>query len=169
MPAFGVCGDVPLAADARTRKKGISADQAFDVPESFTQLCDRFFGLDLEQRDAFLNAAFWLQHATRVHRLSRSAYFTALISAIEALLPDPARGRTVRLAKGPQAKGQLDCLSNFANNLARRMRRHGPTQALWDSECPLTWRHPIERLGIEVCLRLASKNGRISQLYDWRM
>jgi hypothetical protein len=41
-----------------------------------------------EKRDAFLRASFWYRHANQVYSYSHSAAFMALVSAIEALIPD---------------------------------------------------------------------------------
>jgi hypothetical protein len=48
---------------------------------------DRFFALSADDKERFLRAGYWFQHASRVFRLSKSASFVALVSAIEALMP----------------------------------------------------------------------------------
>src|SRR5439155_14540763 len=73
-------------ADYYTRS-GIGSDRVLEVPANLADLLGAFFSLSREHRDAFLRACFWFQHAKMIHSYSRSAAFTAVVSAIEALMP----------------------------------------------------------------------------------
>jgi len=68
---------------------GIGPDRQLEIPENIEELLDRFFALPRRARDRFLRASFWFQHARAIYLDSRSAAFTAAISAIEALIPPP--------------------------------------------------------------------------------
>jgi hypothetical protein len=62
----------------------IGSDQQFQIPLGLGGLLDRFFMLSKDDKERFLRACFWFQHSRIVHSYSRSASFTALISAVEA-------------------------------------------------------------------------------------
>jgi hypothetical protein len=107
MPDISNCPGLAMVPAAEyASRRGIEAGQVLNLPDSVVLLCDSFVALDPDRRDAFLTAGFWLQHARRVFSHSRSAYFTALISGVESLMPDaasqencPGCGRSV--GKGP--------------------------------------------------------------------
>jgi len=73
--------------------RGISVDRKLDLPTDFSQQLDRFFALGGTDREKFLRASYWFQHAGLVFTYSKSASFVALVSAIEALMP-PANAGT---------------------------------------------------------------------------
>jgi hypothetical protein len=115
LPDISGWPQLALVTDAQYASRlGISMDQVLDLPESFEGLCDRFFALDNSLRDAFLTAAFWLQHANRIHSYSRSAYFTALISAIEAVMPAPEASTNCPTCNRPIGKGPTKLFVEFA-------------------------------------------------------
>lgn len=97
---------------------GISAGQVLDLPADFGGLLDRFYGASRDDRDRFLRASFWFQHAQRVANSSRSASFMALVSAIEALMPPTATSAACEAcgkSLGPGAtKRFTDFVSQFA-------------------------------------------------------
>jgi hypothetical protein len=68
-------------------RSGIGPDRRLEVPSELNNLLEQFFTLSKHDRERFLRACFWFQHARLVHSYSRSAAFTALISAVEALIP----------------------------------------------------------------------------------
>lgn len=70
---------------------GVSAGQELSLPATFATLYKTFTSLSADHRRQFLTSAFWSQHARRVHSQSRSAAFTAIICAVEALMT-PATG-----------------------------------------------------------------------------
>jgi hypothetical protein len=57
------------------------------LPENLEAQFDAYFDSDEHARHRFLRASFWFAHARAVHAMSQSASFTALASAIEALMP----------------------------------------------------------------------------------
>ena len=78
--------EVPRA-DYYTRS-GIGAERVLEIPANLESFLERFFSLSREDREAFLRACFWFQHARTAYSYSRSAAFTAAVSAVEALMPD---------------------------------------------------------------------------------
>jgi hypothetical protein len=78
------------AANYYTRY-GIDLEQTLDLSENFEKLIDTYFACSRDDRDRFLRASFWFQYAQRVRTYAQSGSFTALVSAVEALIP-PATG-----------------------------------------------------------------------------
>jgi hypothetical protein len=74
------------------RHRGIGPGQGLDIPADFSPLLDAAFKLTRDDRDRFLRAAYWFQHAHDVFALSHSAGFVALVSAIESLSSEPRSG-----------------------------------------------------------------------------
>jgi hypothetical protein len=72
--------------------RGISVDRKLDLLADFSQQLDRFFALGVSDREKFLRASYWFQHAGVVFSYSKSASFVALVSAIEALMLPPSAG-----------------------------------------------------------------------------
>lgn len=62
---------------------------ALDIPGDLTRLLDAVWNLTRQDRDRFLRAGYWFQHAHNVRTLSLSAAFVSLVSAIEALSSGP--------------------------------------------------------------------------------
>ena len=77
-------------------RRGVSADDKLELPSNIDVLLNQFFALDTEQQERFLRASFLAQHARIVYTYSRSAAFTALISAIETLIPQESLERCDR-------------------------------------------------------------------------
>lgn len=75
------------AAEHYTRV-GINPGHPLDLPDILEQLLATYFGMPRESRDRFMRASFWFQYAQRVGGISHSGAFTALVSAVEALIPD---------------------------------------------------------------------------------
>ena len=78
----------PLAAldsQAYYTLRGISVGQTLDIPADLPILLDAVSKLSRRDRDRFLRASYWFQHANSVFPLSKSASFVALVSAVEAL------------------------------------------------------------------------------------
>ena len=73
--------------------RGISVDQKLNIPSDAEDQLDHFFALSVDNREKFLRASYWFQHADVVFNQSRSASFIALVSAIEALMPPPKGGK----------------------------------------------------------------------------
>jgi hypothetical protein len=75
----------------------------------FEQAITGYWALSTEQKLKFDNAAFWLQHSTKVYRESRSAAYVAIAIAIESVMPPPERGKQcecckLHIGKGPTAQ-----------------------------------------------------------------
>jgi hypothetical protein len=58
------------------------------LPDTFGQQLGRLNSLNSDDFDRFSIALTWLEHSGSIWPWSRSASFTALTSAVEALLPD---------------------------------------------------------------------------------
>ena len=102
---------------------GVSVGRPLDLSSDFHEQLERFEQLPKHEHDQFLRACFWFQHSQLVHTYSRSAAFTALISAIEALI-DPPRGEE-RCEKCDKPTGPglrqlfIDFVERFAPGLPR--------------------------------------------------
>jgi hypothetical protein len=78
------------------RQLGISVGQEMTLPDSFEELLDAYFRLTSEERDRFIRASHWYQFAGRAAGESYTARYSALCSAVEALM-------------GPEPPGQPKC------------------------------------------------------------
>ncbi len=83
-------------------RRGISLDSKLELPADLPQQLDRFFGLTMADREKFLRASYWFQHAGKVFPLSKSASFIALVSAVEVLMPELSAGEAC-----PQCKQMI--------------------------------------------------------------
>jgi len=110
---------------------GVGPAQTLELPESMTHLCDQFFRLQGRNRERFLTAAYWLHHAELIQVLSRSAYFIALISAVDALLPQPDRRSPCELCGHVSTKGQRARFSEFVERFAGKAISHSERTALY--------------------------------------
>lgn len=90
--AFTETNEIPPIAlapsDAYYKRHGLAIGQNLDLPDALENQLDCFFSAPAEVRERFLRSSFWFQHAQLVATLSKSASFTALMSAIEALMPE---------------------------------------------------------------------------------
>lgn len=114
--------DIPslmlTATNEYYNRLGITVGQELDLPNDFAALLDHFYACSREDRDRFLRASYWFAHAQHVSNISRSASFTALVSAIEAMMPPPDGMEKCitcnrSLGKGPTAQF-VDFVSRFA-------------------------------------------------------
>jgi hypothetical protein len=118
---FDISGKPALALTPTNeyyKRVGITVDQILDLPADFAGLLDRFYSASREDRDRFLRAAFWFQHAQRVSNISRSASFTALVSAIEALMPPPEEAEKCVKCKRSVGKGPTAQFADFVSRFA---------------------------------------------------
>jgi len=114
---------------------GIGPDRVLEIPATLTELLDRFFGLPRSEQERFLRSCFWFQHAHTVR--PRSAAFTSMISAVEALIP-AARGAPVcEQCKRPMGVGPTRMFADVVDDLApgastseTRRRFYGTRSAL---------------------------------------
>jgi hypothetical protein len=84
-------GTQPMASlpiDQYYGRPGLSVDSFLDVPANLTPQLDKFYALNTVDCDKFLRASYWFQHANTVFTHSKSASFVALVSAIEAIMPE---------------------------------------------------------------------------------
>jgi hypothetical protein len=106
---------------------GISIDQRLELPDTFEQCLSAHFNAPREQRDRFMRASYWFQYAQRVSNISRSGAFTALVSAVEALLP----------AVTPEAKC-VTCSRSFGIGPTKQfinfVEKHAPDPAISNSD-----------------------------------
>jgi hypothetical protein len=66
---------------------------SLSLPSNFSIGLDSFYALGLTEREAWLRACHWLQHASIAVWDSKSAAFLALVTAVEALMPRRDRGK----------------------------------------------------------------------------
>lgn len=79
---------IPLTNhDAYYSKNGINIGESLELPDNLENQVDCFFNAHPDDRERFLRASFWFQHSQHVSSQSKSASFTALMSAIESLMP----------------------------------------------------------------------------------
>ena len=64
-----------------------SVTDNLDLPSNISEMFDRFFALDAQDQQHFLRAGYWFHHASNVWATSHSAAFTAMVSAVEAIMP----------------------------------------------------------------------------------
>jgi Apea-like HEPN len=84
----------------------------FDLPDTLDDLFDRVEALEPGRRTSFLEACHWYEHAMTVLQESLSAHFVALITAIEALLPNES-GRPCPECKKPTGPGPTAQFRDF--------------------------------------------------------
>ena len=137
-PTEGLGSLMEIAPQEYYSRSGISPERHLEIPSNLTALLDTFYALAKRNRERFLRACFWFQQAHRAYSRSRSASFTALIGAVEALIP---RERTssvcpeCRRTLGPGATQQFaEFVERFAPGSglpeAERKRFYGIRSAL---------------------------------------
>ncbi len=95
---------------------GIRAGQTLAVPANLTELLDRFDLASYDDQERFVRASFWFNHAQSVFTSSTSACFTALISAIESLMPHQDSVAACPTCKRPIGKGATQRLREFLDD-----------------------------------------------------
>jgi len=95
---------------------GIGAERVLEIPATLTDLLERFFRLPRSERERFLRACFWFQHAHTVR--PRSAAFTSMISAVEALMPAVRGAPVCEQCKRPMGVGPTRMFTDFVDDLA---------------------------------------------------
>jgi hypothetical protein len=99
-------------------RRGIRSDQTLSVPANLGELLTRFFSASYDDQDRFIRASFWFDHARTAYLHSRSASFTSLISAIEALMPADQKLGDCPVCKRPLGKGATRRLNEFLDQYA---------------------------------------------------
>ena len=97
---------------------GIRPGESLKIPNTLESLLNRLYALTPKWRDRFLRGCFWFQHASRVHASSRSAAFTALISAVEALMPEEQSAGRCPACGRPSGKGPTQRFADFVAKYA---------------------------------------------------
>jgi hypothetical protein len=97
-------------------RSGIGPDVM--VPSSFETLLDRYYVLAKPDRERFLRACYWFQHSWIVHSYSRSASFTALMCAVEALILPETGAALCPTCRRPQNKGPTRLFAEFVDRFA---------------------------------------------------
>jgi hypothetical protein len=78
--------------------QGISARQVLELPANFTNSVELVRSLSDQEHGRFLRACYWYQQSFKAWLISRSIASAALVSAIEALRPNPPEGVGLREA-----------------------------------------------------------------------
>lgn len=118
-PETGDAGEIVAIPPGKLREfTKVSSDRNFVVPSNLVELVSFFRSLDEVDRDRFLRACYWFQHAHNVYLDSQSASFTALVSAIEALLPDQEDFGRCSGCQRPLGAGPTARFRNFIDRLA---------------------------------------------------
>lgn len=107
---------------------GISVDQTLSLPNELVELLDSFYSLPTRnERNQFLRACHWFQHASRVWHLSRSAYYVSVVQAIETVMPFPQTTGHCQKCNRPIGPGPTRTFIEFVDQhspgLSRRERQ----------------------------------------------
>lgn len=90
--------------------------RGLEVPADLRGSFDRYFGLSSEEKKKYIRAASWFQCFTRVWHISQSMAYTALISAIETLLPAEEAGPRCATC-GKALRGPTDRFVDFVEGI----------------------------------------------------
>ena len=97
---------------------GIQSGQTLSAPATLPDLLARFFCGSSDDQERFIRASFWFSHAHNVYPDSRSAAFTALISAVEALIPAEEKIGDCPMCRRALSKGAKRRLNEFLDQYA---------------------------------------------------
>lgn len=97
---------------------GFVIGQNLDLPDNFENQLDCFFSAPAEARERFLRSSFWFQHAQLVASISKSASFTALMSAIEVLMPEAIPTGHCDACNRPTSPGSTRRFKEFIEQFA---------------------------------------------------
>jgi hypothetical protein len=97
---------------------GIRPGQTLSLPANLHELLARFFSASDDDQERFVRASFWFNHAHTVYVHSRSASFTSLISAIEALIPTEQKLGDCPTCRRPLGKGATRRMNEFLDQYA---------------------------------------------------
>jgi hypothetical protein len=92
--------------------------RVLQVPSNLETLLDRYYSSSEDEQDRFIRACFWFYHAQTVFADSRSAAFTAFISAIEALMPGDKPLGKCPICQRSVGKGSSSRLTEFLDQFA---------------------------------------------------
>ena len=105
-------------AQAYYTRFGISLGQPIDLPDVFDNLLDKYFACNADDRDRFMRASYWFQFAQRAYAYSQSGAYTALVSAIEALIPNAKSDNQCAECKRPLGAGPTRRFMEFVEQHA---------------------------------------------------
>jgi hypothetical protein len=94
--------------------------QTLEIPSNLELLLDRFHSSTALDQDRFLRACFWLRHAQDVFGDSTSAGFTALVRAIESIMPQDKSAGTCPSCKRSIGRGSVARLTAFLDEFVPR-------------------------------------------------
>lgn len=96
IPGFSAMGDdlsdqgeLPAISLSRTFSLTVGVGQVLEIQRHTEALLDTFFALPEAKQRRLLRAAYWLHHAQAEWSVSRSAYYQALVQAVEVLIDTP--------------------------------------------------------------------------------
>jgi hypothetical protein len=82
-------GNLPEIKLVEVLRTTVEPGQSLEVPGTLAYCLDVFSALSEDERQKVLRAAFWLNHAADLYRLSKSASYQSLIQAVEVLIDVP--------------------------------------------------------------------------------
>lgn len=88
------------------------------LPDSISQMLDKSEGLNSIERRQFIRAARWIHAATPLHFHLISSCFVALVSAVEALIPDAEGQRICPTCQRDRSPGPTQRFQNFVEAYA---------------------------------------------------
>jgi hypothetical protein len=119
---FSACTEYPALTKIDVQKyyarRGIGGGQTLEVPLDIECQLDQFFALLPKQKEKFLRASYWFQHAHHAFLPSRSACFVALVSAIEALVPPTTGGKQCPTCQQAVGAGPTKRFIDFVDALS---------------------------------------------------
>lgn len=88
------------------------------LPDSISQMIEKADRLDLDERRRFIRAVRWMYAAYPLHSHLISSCFVALVSAIEALMPDPDRQDPCPTCQKDRSPGPTRRFQDFVERYA---------------------------------------------------
>jgi hypothetical protein len=107
-----------LDPQAYLSSRGIEPGQTLTLPANIEELLDAIHRLSPKDRERFLRSSYWFRHSTEVYPASRSASFAALVSAIEALVPDEPEGERCKECNQKLGGGPTRSFVKFVDDFA---------------------------------------------------
>jgi hypothetical protein len=104
-----------VAAEQYYAPVGLHVGDPLSLPDNFEELLAAYFSLLSSQRDRFMRASHWYQFARRAWNFSSSAAFTALVSAVEALMPETKADRHCDACNRPLGAGPTKQFIDFVD------------------------------------------------------
>lgn len=126
-----------VAAEHYTRL-GISVGQTLDLPDVLEQLLDIYFSMDRDNRDRFIRASFWFQYSQRASQISHSGAFTALVSSVEALMPETKPDSHCPKCDRPIGIGPTKKFAEFVERYAGKGLTNGQRRELYSLRSALS-------------------------------